>query len=87
MHKVGNNRIGKPQNTNQNQLLPNKYEKLCSGLSMACSSNVIQTSSPQGVSAATQAVEKISYQAKGLPDGYSISAFVQTSLSRLNIEE
>lgn len=33
------------------------------------------------------AVEKISYQAEGLPDGYSISAFVQTSLSRLNIEE
>lgn len=54
---------------------------------MACSSNVIQTSSPQGVSAAIHAVERISYRAQGLPDGYSISAFVQTSLSRLNIEE
>lgn len=54
---------------------------------MACSSNVIQTASPQGVSAATHAVEKIRYQAKGLPDGYLISAFVKTSLSRLNIEE
>lgn len=64
-----------PKHTNQNQLLPSKYGKLYSGLSMACSSDVIQTASPHGVSAATQAVERIRYQAKGLPDGDSISFF------------